>query len=300
MLHVALHGNCPDGTGAGWVVREALEAGDGPDSRRYFGDYQLHWLNYDSPLPSPDSADDRLWMIDYSRLPSVIHDEAGWEYRHVMLLDHHASAVGDWQGDPGWMTQAWRDLDPRSTLDVTRSGAGIAWDVLMPGRARPALVNYVEDRDLWKFALPESRTVNQWIRTFPLNEPEAWGELAAQLEDDLASVVILGAAIERANAQHVKVMADRAVFMAIQGHRVPVCNATVLFSEVGEELCRRYPEAPFAAYYFDRPDGIRQWGARSRGGFDLVPLARKLGGGGHPAAAGWTGAAGPIGSGGWG
>ena len=38
----------------------------------------------------------------------------------------------------------------------------------------------------------------------------------------------------------------------IGGHLVPVVNASVFFSEVGERLCQLYPDAPFAGYYFDR------------------------------------------------
>lgn len=65
-------------------------------------------------------------------------------------------------------------------------------------------------------------------------------------------------------------------------------NATACFSETGEALCIAYPDAPFGAYYMDRGDGIRQWGARSRNGFDVSAVAKQLGGGGHPGAAGWT------------
>ena len=74
----------------------------------------------------------------------------------------------------------------------------------------------------------------------------------------------------------------------VVGYTVPIANATVFFSEVGDELCRRFPDAPFAAYYMDREDGLRQWGLRARGGFDTSAVAKKFGGGGHPGASGFT------------
>lgn len=295
-LHVVLHDNCPDGTCSGWVVGEWMRR-VGISMKPGAPLTEVYWLNYDSQLPKPGSARDRLWMIDYSRRPQEIL-EAGWALSSVMILDHHQSAVEDWQSASGVMSGPWRDLDPRSTLDVTKSGAGIAWDVLMPKEMRPMLVNYIEDRDLWRFALPYSREVAAWIRSYPLNDAGIYGRLARELDGDLEGVMAQGEAIGRANAQHVAWMADRAVFMMIGGHLVPVVNATTLFSEVGEELCLRHPEAPFAAYYFDRADGIRQWGARARGSFDLVPVARAYGGGGARGAGGWTSSVGPVGPGG--
>jgi len=68
---------------------------------------------------------------------------------------------------------------------------------------------------------------------------------------------------------------------------VPVVNATLFFSEVGEEVCQRYPDALSAAHYLDWPDR-RQWGLRSRSGFDCSEVAQRYGGGGHPGAAGFT------------
>ena len=86
----------------------------------------------------------------------------------------------------------------------------------------------------------------------------------------------------------VEMMADQATVRQVGGHTVPVVNATAYFSEVGEVLCMRFPDAPFTAYYFDRADGKRQWGLRSRGGFDVSEVAKTYGGGGHAAAAGFT------------
>jgi hypothetical protein len=69
---------------------------------------------------------------------------------------------------------------------------------------------------------------------------------------------------------------------------VPVANATVFYSEVGEELLKRHPASPFAGYYMDRGDGQRQWGLRSRPSFDCSVIAKALGGGGHKQASGFV------------
>ena len=65
-------------------------------------------------------------------------------------------------------------------------------------------------------------------------------------------------------------------------------NASANQSEVGHELLQRYPEAPFAAIYFDTADGKRKWSLRGRGNVDVSALAKQFGGGGHHNAAGFT------------
>src|SRR5690606_35880403 len=52
-------------------------------------------------------------------------------------------------------------------IDQQRSGAGIAWDFFHPGVPRPALVNHVEDRDLWRFALPGTREIQAAVFSRP-------------------------------------------------------------------------------------------------------------------------------------
>jgi nanoRNase/pAp phosphatase (c-di-AMP/oligoRNAs hydrolase) len=71
----------------------------------------------------------------------------------------------------------------------------------------------------------------------------------------------------------------------MDGHKVRVVNATVLFSEIAGELAE---DSPFGACYFDRHDGKRQWSLRSRdGGVDVSEIAKAHGGGGHKNAAGF-------------
>ena len=65
-------------------------------------------------------------------------------------------------------------------------------------------------------------------------------------------------------------------------------NATAFWSEVGHKLLEEWPAMPFAASYFDRKDGQRAWSLRSRGDYDVSALAKRMGGGGHAAAAGFT------------
>jgi len=48
----------------------------------------------------------------------------------------------------------------RLIYDNTISGAMLAWNSLFPKQKAPALVEYVQDRDLWAWKLPNSREIN--------------------------------------------------------------------------------------------------------------------------------------------
>jgi len=77
-------------------------------------------------------------------------------------------------------------------------------------------------------------------------------------------------------------------FDTIAGYQVPVVNLSDNISEVGNALCKRFPEYPFSVSYCDRSDGQRSWSLRSIGDFDVSDIAKKFGGGGHRNAAGFT------------
>ena len=180
---------------------------------------------------------------------------------------------------------------PYAHFDLAKSGAVLAFEHFWPDPDADVkyawlweFVRYLQDRDLWKFEMPESREIAAAVRSYPFDFG-VWARLPGKLWTELADE---GAGILRHQDQMVSVMCNQAVLREVGGYTVPVANATVFFSEVGEELCCRYPEALFAAYYLDRADGVRQWGLRSRNGFDTSVVAKMYGGGGHPGASGFA------------
>jgi oligoribonuclease NrnB/cAMP/cGMP phosphodiesterase (DHH superfamily) len=147
----------------------------------------------------------------------------------------------------------------------------------------PWLVDYTEDRDLWRHALPESENINAALRSYPLDFA-LWDEFhnaVGQREMFKRE----GSAIRRAERAIVDSHVRNAREVEMHGHRVRVVNATVLFSEIAGELAK---DRPFGACYFDRQDGKRQWSLRSdEDGEDVSAIAKSCGGGGHQHAAGY-------------
>jgi hypothetical protein len=146
----------------------------------------------------------------------------------------------------------------------------------------PWLVDYTEDRDLWRHALEGTHEINAALRSYPLDF-DLWDQF--EQKDPRSTFYYEGAAIRRAERAIVETHVRSARPIEMAGHSVLSVNATVLFSEIAGELAKG---RPFGACYFDRQDGKRQWSLRSDpNGVDVSVIAKAHGGGGHQHAAGF-------------
>lgn len=294
------HGNCADGFTAAWAVW------------RRFGDAVEYVPGVYGEAP-PDVAGKNVVIVDFSYKMPVLRKMAQ-AAKSILVLDHHKTAEEDLaQGTrvrsfDGFCISVATDYDTGYPVDVytlfdmERSGAGIAWDFFHPDQPRPALVKYVEDRDLWRFKLPLSREVNAFIFAHAY-EFSNWNYLNALTADHMGvqDVADRGGAIELKHHKDVaELCAKLRREMVIGGQWVPVANLPyTLTSDAGHLMCSPYPSPnlqgemvtpPFAACYWDTPEG-RVFSLRSddeQGAADVSAIAKAYGGGGHKNAAGFT------------
>jgi len=274
---VIYHGNCPDGFTAAWVARKAL----GPDCEFVPAIYGQE---------PPDVAGRRVYILDFSykrpvmrRILSAAHS--------VVVLDHHKTAEAELAGlcdefclRPDLIANQPGSELPLIHFDMEKSGCRLAWERFFPGAEPPWLVRYAEDRDLWRWALAESREINAALGSYPRTF-EQWDHFGAcDFADARPWLVSEGAAVLRYQTQLVDSICRGAREAEVGGHVVMAANTSVLFSEVAEKLAEG---RPFGAAWFLRRDGKRQWSLRSRGGVDVAEVARAYGGGGHRNAAGF-------------
>ena len=155
-------------------------------------------------------------------------------------------------------------------------------------------MNYVEDRDLWKFSLPYCRAIASVINStdMPSTGPnmfETWDTVSVRVNDDdlFDQTVAVGSAVCDREDVLMGQIIENAQDVVIGGYTVPAVAAPYgLGSDTCARLCAERPDIPFAAYYIDTPTN-RKWGLRGRpGGVDVEKIAKAYGGGGHAAASG--------------
>lgn len=253
------HANCADGFTAAWIVA------------RHAPDAQLIPARYGEP--APDCVDDDVYIVDFS-YPRAELERVCDRARSVTVFDHHQTAQADLNG--------FNHPRARVVFDMVRSGAGITWDELHPDEQRPDLVNYVEDRDLWRLQLDGNAEVYAVIQSHPMTL-ETWDTLARTGVHELRAE---GAGINRYRQRLIESAVKEAFEVTVRGHRVMAANCVYA---VASEVAGRLAEGrPFGAYYYDAPEE-RRWGLRSTpDGLDVSEIAKDYGGGGHKHASGFT------------
>lgn len=264
------HDPCQDGFTAAWAVWRRFG-----DSVRYIP------VNYRQD-PPPGLLDLHVVIVDFSykapEMRAIARIAAS-----VTVLDHHETAEKE-------LTPLLLDGTVQGAFDMKRSGAMMAWRWAHPHSRVPALVRYVQDRDLWRFELSGSRGVAAAIFSHPY-EFRVWDVLAQRCEENPHGLMLEGDAIQRARKKEIaETVAATTQWIQLGGFRVPAANLPKAWgSEACDDLAANQP---FAAYYFDRADGRREFGLRSRPGGavtaeNVAAIAEQYGGGGHANAAGF-------------
>jgi hypothetical protein len=270
---VVYHRDCWDGLVAAW----ATGARDAEFVSAAYGD------------EPPNVSGRKVAVVDFS-YPRDILLEMRAQAGELVVLDHHKTAMEDLKG-----------LD-FCEFDMNRSGARMAWDWAAPGRHGrnpiPPLVHYVEDRDLWKFALSSSREISAWIASHSIPELEKNMAGLAHLDHVLKTArreaVAEGGAILRDQQKVIErsLRGAHIIHWTIgalgKTFRVNCVNCTVLQSEVAGRLALA-DGADCGGVWLAGKDGKVHWSLRSTDEkADVSKIAAEFGGGGHRNAAGFS------------
>ena len=248
---ILYHAECADGFGAAWAIW-----------RRY-PDAEYRPVKH-GEAPPTNLAGHHIVMVDFSYNRSTLEAMAK-DAASLVVLDHHITAE-----------QALADL-PYAYFDLNKSGAVLGWEWAHDEPA-PWLLRYIQDKDLWHWALPNSREISAALASHPFDF-ELWTRFEQrELERE-------GLAILRYENELVTKLASHATLVEFEGATVPSVQSSVLTSQIGERLSA---EHPFCVIWHDR-NGRRYFSMRSREeGTDVGAIAASFGGGGHTHAAGFS------------
>jgi oligoribonuclease NrnB/cAMP/cGMP phosphodiesterase (DHH superfamily) len=260
---VIFHKNCADGFGAACVAEQYFR-GQKLDTPFFYA------AQYGDSAPDVTGFD--VFILDFS-YPRDVLLKLKEQAKSIVVIDHHQTAQA-----------ALKGLD-FCIFDMSKSGAMLTQEYFYPSQEWPLLLEYLQDRDLWLWQMPDSQAVSAAIRSYPFDF-DVWAKWM-QADNSVRALKTEGAAILRYQQQCVnEAMARPVELVEIGGHRVPCVNCTHLIGELGNELAKGHP---FAALYFDTTEGKRVFSLRSTPeGVDVSEVAKSYGGGGHRNAAGFT------------
>lgn len=258
---IITHGKCPDGHAAAIIAK-----------RRY-PEAEILAMDHGQSVPFGAVKGKEVLVTDFSWPVPEDNVKLWASAKSFHIFDHHRTAEERLRGFEF------------VTFDMNRSGAGITWDELFGG-PRPWWINFVEDRDLWRHALPNSKEVSAYIMSLPMTI-EGWDILDQMMAGDAAAQ---GRGILRHIDRYVKeaVAESQRGFVSIGNGKYLTCeivNALYMnCSEIGNVLAQK---ADVGMTWFERKDGMIAFSLRSVGDIDVSEIAKMYLGGGHTHAAGF-------------
>lgn len=287
---IIYHDHCADGFGAAWACW--TKWADKPEYSP---------ANYGQT--PPDVAGKHVLIVDFSYKHDVLAAMSK-AAASIIVLDHHKTAqaeladwciddvAGDFWADDDPLSHAYRNDEfigqPIAALfDMKKSGAVLAWEFCHEEPV-PMLLRLIQDRDLWRFTMPETKPFGLWLRSEELSF-KRFDRINYRLEMGNTEIMAEARAMQRFFDAKVEEIASFAKFRGVAEHNPIVVNCPPMFaSEVGHALLDRYPNAPFSAMWYEAGDK-RMWSLRSRDDRqDVSEVAAVFGGGGHRNAAGFA------------
>lgn len=281
---VIYHGRCNDGFTSAWIAR------------KFWHDAIIEFVpaSYgDAPI---DMDGRRVLIVDFSYKHGEMLDYAE-RADSVVILDHHKTAEKELAPFNVGARLTLYDVMANVEIakktgrppilahfDMKRSGAMMTWNFCRPGKVAPALVQYVQDHDLWTHELADSQAFAAAVSSYDQNFA-MWDMLC----DKGLSLSGEGRHILRANLKMLDDLIPLAALIEIGGFVVPCLNLPPQQASLGGHLLlTAHREAPFAATYW-ASEGRDMFSLRSMDNRqDVSVIARGYGGGGHRNAAGFS------------
>ena len=255
---VIYHANCTDGFGSAFSAWKLL------------GNRAEYHARSHGDKP-PNVKGKNVVILDFS-FDNKTTKKLIKEANNLLVIDHHKSAMVE-----------LHDIS-NTIFDMSKSGATMAWEFFHPGKEPPKFIQYITDRDLWKWELPYSKEFSAAFDMVPFEFEEF-----EKYEDDSVfdDAVKRGSFILAYSKTVVKKVCEKAVSRKYKGMDVLVVNSSHWMSEIGAKLS---PDCDFALiWFYDHDEQRTKVSLRAfHDHIDVSEIAKTFKGGGHKKAAGFT------------
>ena len=177
---------------------------------------------------------------------------------------------------------------PGSVFDDKHSAAFLSWKYFHSGKKAPLIVNYVEDYDIWKFKLPRQKELTAVLNLYSFNF-KVWDKAAKMFQDKnkRKELIKKGQAIIDYQKSLIGELSNKGQEVVFEGCDAIAVNSPVLSSEIGNHISVKTGKIGITWSYKGKDNPKIHVSLRGDGKINLSELAKKFGGGGHKAAAGF-------------
>jgi nanoRNase/pAp phosphatase (c-di-AMP/oligoRNAs hydrolase) len=258
---VIYHKNCLDGFSSAWTAWKK------------FGNRAEYIPTVHQTPPPTGLKDKEVYMLDFSYSEPVMESIKKIAKR-VTVIDHHVS-----QKDAIKISDEY-------VYAVKNSGAVLSWNYFFPGKKMPKLFSYVEDKDIWKFALSGTNELLAAVETVNFDF-KAWSKLVSDFNDAKKRKKYFdkGAAIIEFSNKNIDSIANNAEKVTLDGKKCLAVNSPIFVSEIGHILATR---AKGMGIVWCKKGNKIKVSLRGDGKVDVSKVAAKYGGGGHKGASSFS------------
>lgn len=227
-------------------------------------------MNYGDSFPRVDNR--AVYILDFS-LPAADLLEIDARAKSVVLLDHHQTAAINL--DNVELTNGFIHID------MAKSAARLAWEFFHFDQPAPALIRFVEDRDLWRWRYPETHAFTSHLDLEPMDFSH-WSAITSMHGREFNEYVRLGQAMHSKFMHMAQIIAKDAKPVVVNSEEGLMVGAPAMFhNELGERLAQQ--SKTYALMWSIDGDHINV-ALRSKDDYNTLNMAHSMGGGGHKRA----------------
>lgn len=239
-------------------------------------------VQYNQPVPNVElTKNTDLYIVDFSYPLKTLQDLQA-KVGSILVIDHHKTSKEQLENFE------------HAIFDVTKAGAQLCWEYVFPNSKIPMLIQYVSDRDLWKFELKGSKDFVAGMKGSGRFRDLAYWDKVFHDDKEFAKVMESGVVLNNADEGYANSFSksNKYAIVKFRGLTCALYNTTYLISEMAQAIYAR-PEGDIdmtMSYFVTKElDMVFSMRAPSNNDVDVGAIAASFPkGGGHVKAAGFS------------
>jgi oligoribonuclease NrnB/cAMP/cGMP phosphodiesterase (DHH superfamily) len=201
-------------------------------------------------------------------------------YHKLTWIDHHKSALEEMDG----ISDSWPGI-----RDTKEAACVLTWKYFFPDRPVPQGIRLIGDRDIWKWAYPETGPFNEGLYqldTRPYND-SVWIPLFENDQTTLDKILQNGKILREARMKTIRrTLLSKGFSVTMDGYKTLVINLRGS-GDIGQQVRNMGYEIAYCYSDDLHHEELTTFVTMYSDKVDVSDIAKRFGGGGHSGAAGF-------------